>query len=98
MEQDGLHSDLQALERKLNILINEYSTLKQEVNQLKSENEELHNTIKIKDYQLNSFQNKIKISKIVDYVSTGENNIPELKQKIDDYINEIDKCILLLSK
>jgi chromosome segregation ATPase len=98
MEQDGLHSDLQALERKLNILINEYSTLKQEVNQLKSENEELHNTIKIKDNQLNSFQNKIKISKIVDYVSTGENNIPELKQKIDDYINEIDKCILLLSK
>jgi chromosome segregation ATPase len=98
MEQDGLHSDLQALERKLNILINEYSTLKQEVKQLKSENEELHNTIKIKDYQLNSFQNKIKISKIVDYVSTGENNIPELKQKIDDYINEIDKCILLLSK
>jgi chromosome segregation ATPase len=98
MEQDGLHSDLQALERKLNILINEFSTLKQEVNQLKNENEELHNTIKIKDNQLNSFQNKIKISKIVDYVSTGENNIPELKQKIDDYINEIDKCILLLSK
>jgi chromosome segregation ATPase len=98
MEKDSLHADLQALERKLNILINEHAQLKQEVIQLKQDNNELHLNIKFKDNQLNSFQNKIKISKLVDYVSTGDNNIPELKQKIDDYIKEIDKCILLLSK
>lgn len=98
MEKDGLQSDIQALERKLKILINDYSGLKQEINELKRENEELRSTIKNKDNQLDGFQNRIKISKIVDYVSTGENNLPELKQKIDDYIKEIDKCILLLSK
>lgn len=98
MEQDTLHADLQSLERKINFLINEYSGLKQEMEEVKSENEELRSMIKLKDNQLDSFQNKFKISKLVDYVSTGENNIPELKQKIDDYIKIIDKCILQLSK
>jgi regulator of replication initiation timing len=98
MEKDSLLSDLQALERKLNILITEHVQLKQEIFQLRQENSELHHIIKFKDNQLDSFQNKIKISKLVENVSGGDNNIPELKLKIDDYIKEIDKCILLLSK
>lgn len=98
MEQGDLHAEIEALERKLIILINEYGSLKQENIELKRENQDLRSALKLKDNQIDSFQNKIKISKIVDYVSTGENNIPELKQKIDDYIREIDKCILLLNK
>lgn len=98
MEQEGLYAELQSLERKLKILIGEYSMLRDEANALRRENLELRSALSAKDNQLNSFQNKFKISKLVDYVSDGENNMPELKQKIDDYIKEIDKCILQLSK
>lgn len=98
MEQDKLNSDLNSLERKLKLLIMEYQNLKRETSELRRENEELRELVNQKDNQINNFQNKFKISKIVDYLNAGENNVPELKQQIDDYIKEIDKCILHLSK
>lgn len=98
MEQEGLYAELQSLERRIRILLNEYSMAKEEAEALRRENQELRSAIQAKDNQLISFQNKIKISKIVDYVSDGEKDMPELKRKIDDYIKEIDKCILQLSK
>lgn len=65
---------------------------------LKNKNEELKNLLNSKEQQIQDFQNKIKISTIVDSISVGDSEATEVKIKIDDYIKEIDNCINQLSK
>jgi len=52
----------------------------------------------LKEQQILDFQNRIKISTIVDSIAGGETEAAEVKSKIDDYIKEIDKCISQLNK
>jgi regulator of replication initiation timing len=98
MQVDKLKSDLAVLERKLKILIGEHNSMRDEVNFLKVENSQLRTVIKEKDEQIGNFHNKIKITKIADSIDAGEQDAAELKKKLDDYIKEIDKCILHFSK
>ncbi|MEM1406528.1 MAG: hypothetical protein AAGG59_07125 [Bacteroidota bacterium] len=98
MNKDLLKSQLGTLERKLNLLLNEFSSVRKERAQLSAENEELRALIKSRDEQISGFQNKIKISKIVEGIDTEGEDSSELKKKIDVYIKEIDRCIAHLSK
>ncbi len=98
MSNDLLKSQLSTLERKLNLLLNEFHTVKNERTKLSAENDQLRSLLKAKDEQITSFQNKIKISKIVEGIDTEGEDSSELKKKIDDYIKEIDRCIAHLSK
>ncbi|MEQ8925391.1 MAG: hypothetical protein RLO81_06225 [Fulvivirga sp.] len=98
MSQDLLKNNISNLERKLVLLIDKYKTMKTEVEMLKEQNGELKDLLKQKDAQVSSFQNQIKISKIVDEIDSGGEDATELRRKIDDYIKEIDKCILHLSR
>ncbi|QSE97399.1 DUF3450 domain-containing protein [Fulvivirga lutea] len=98
MSQDLLKNNISNLERKLVLLIDKYKTMKTEVELLKEQNGELKDLLKQKDAQVSSFQNQIKISKIVDEIDSGGEDATELRRKIDDYIKEIDKCILHLSR
>ncbi len=98
MKRDRLNLELQALERKIRLLISHYNNLKTANEALKTENLELKSLIEAKDKQLNDFQNKIKISTIVDRITVGEKEVKEVKTKIDEHIKEIDKCINELSK
>jgi len=98
MSQDLLKNNISNLERKLVLLIDKYKTMKGEVDLLKEQNGELKDLLKQKDAQVSSFQNQIKISKIVDEIDSGGEDATELRRKIDDYIKEIDKCILHLSR
>ena len=98
MEQNELKAQLTSLERKVKLLINDYQHAKKEVEQLQLENSSLKSIIKEKEDQINSFQNTIKIGKIVGSIDAGEGNSSELKHRVDEYIREIDKCIVHLSK
>jgi chromosome segregation ATPase len=98
MEQDILKTNLNGLERKLLVLINEHKSLKEEIKTLKTENQELKSSLKGRDEQLFNFKNQIKISKIVDNINPEDGSVSELKKKVDDYIREIDKCIAYLSR
>ena len=98
MEQDILKTNLNGLERKLLVLINEHKSLKEEIKTLKTENQELKSGLKGRDEQLHNFKNQIKISKIVDNINPEDGSVSELKKKVDDYIREIDKCIAYLSR
>lgn len=93
-----LHAMLASMERKVRVLVGAYSEVRQERDLLRNENKQLKSIISEKDTQIAGFQNQIKISKIVNHVSGNENPPAELKQKIDDYIKEIDRCILHLSR
>ena len=98
MKRDRLNNELQSLERKIRLLMTQYSQEKKSKEDLINQNEELKSLLNSKEQQISDFQNKIKISTIVDSISVGESEATEVKNKIDDYIKEIDKCINQLSK
>ncbi len=98
MNQEGLHTELNALERKVQLLLNEFQNTKNELNILKAENQDLKSALKQKDERIKDFQNQDKISKIVGSIGKSEEEASEMKGKIDEYIKEIDKCILHLTR
>lgn len=98
MNQELLKNNLSGLERKITLLVSEHKKLKTEVKTLKTENQELKAGIHTRDEQLVNFKNQIKISKIVDNINPEDGSISELKKKVDDYIQEIDRCIAYFSR
>lgn len=98
MNQELLKTNLNGLERKILVLVNEHKKLKEEIKSLKTENQDLKAGIHSRDEQLLNFKNQIKISKIVDNISPEDGSVSELKRKVDNYIQEIDKCIAYLSR
>lgn len=98
MSNDTLRSEIISLERKVKLLLSEHSHLKNEVESIRRENDSLKNLLDQKESNLVHFQNQMKISKIVESMVVGERNTIELKEVIDDYIKEIDKCIAHLGE
>ncbi|MEX2232295.1 MAG: hypothetical protein WD824_09050 [Cyclobacteriaceae bacterium] len=98
MDQEVLKTNLNGLERKLLVLVNEHKNLKEEIKTLKNENHELKTAVKIRDEQIEGFHNQQKITKIVDNLHPEDGSVSELKKKVDEYIREIDKCIAHLSR
>ncbi|MCZ8217625.1 MAG: hypothetical protein O9262_15380 [Cyclobacteriaceae bacterium] len=98
MNQETLKNNLQGLERKLQILVGEHKSLKEQVALLKQENQELKSGLRSRDEQLLNFKNQIKISKIVDNLNPEDGSSSELKKKVEEYIREVDRCIAYLSR
>jgi len=98
MDQELLKTNLNGLERKILVLLNEHKALKDEMKGLKLENHELRGDLRRRDEQLSNFKNQIKITKIVDNINPEDGSVSELKKKVDEYIREIDKCIAHLSQ
>ncbi|HYG19136.1 MAG TPA: hypothetical protein VD816_09405 [Ohtaekwangia sp.] len=98
MDQELLKSNLNGLERKILVLVNEHKSLKEELRGVKSENHELKTAIRARDEQIAGFHNQLKITKIVDNLNPEDGSVLELKKKVDEYIREIDKCIAHLSR
>jgi hypothetical protein len=98
MDQELLKNNLNGLERKIVVLINEHKNLKDELKGLKSENQQLKAALKARDEQITGFHNQLKITKIVDNINPEDGSVLELKKKVDEYIREIDKCIAHLSR
>jgi regulator of replication initiation timing len=98
MDQEALKSNLNGLERKVLLLLNEHKSLKDQLKSLKLENHELKTDMSKRDEQLHHFKNQIKITKIVDHINPEDKGVSELKKKVDEYIREIDKCIAHLSR
>jgi chromosome segregation ATPase len=98
MNQETLKTNLNGLERKLQLLIGEHKSLKDQVGLLKQENQELKSGLRSRDEQLLNFKNQIKISKIVDNLNPEDGSSSELKKKVEEYIREVDRCIAYLSR
>ena len=98
MDQELLKTNLNGLERKIFVLVNEHKNLKEELKGLKRENQELKEAVRARDEQIAGFHNQLKITKIVDSINPEDGSVSELKKKVDEYIREIDKCIAHLSR
>ncbi len=98
MEKDQLIKELTLLERRIKLFMNEHQSNQEQLRILKVENSNLKATLKSKEEQILDFQNQNKISTIVGNIATGGEDATELKQYINEYIKEIDKCIAHLSR
>ena len=85
--------------------------LKEELHRLTLENEQLKTTIKNQAAEIkaiskkqetlknqNNFQNVYKISKLVNSITADSEETTDLKLRIDEYIQELTRCIAHLSK
>ena len=87
---------------KLILLINDHQKLKKEMELIRSENEDLKGQLKNRDAEISDFQNKDKMSKIVNGTVVGQGiaqeDTAELVDVLNGYIREVDKCIAQLSE
>ena len=97
MSPESLNNELNNLERRIKLIISEQVRLKNEVEMHKNENLQLREKISLKERELNNFQNKFKLNQIADNAIENANS-EELKELLNKYIMEIDKCILHLSE
>ncbi|MFY0593670.1 MAG: hypothetical protein JXQ92_13570 [Roseivirga sp.] len=65
--------------------------------QLQIKNEQLQLEVETLKGQLADFQNQYKIAKIASSTTVEKEESTELKQKLNEYIKEIDRCIAHLS-
>ena len=98
MRKENLRLGLVSLERKVKFLLEEKKKLTDQVSTLQGEKELLISKLKDREELIGDFQNQIKISKIVNNIGEGSEETENLRSKIDEYIQEIDKCIAQLSE
>lgn len=91
-------SIINSLEEKVKKLITLHKTLKSENQYFSSENNDLHNIIKLKDNELKDLQGKYEQLKLAKLLVTGSEDVHEAKLKVNKIVREIDKCIALLNK
>ena len=97
MAAETIDMKLQSLESNLKKLIQSRKS-DQEVNvQLQQKNTQLQLEVETLRGQLTDFQNQYKIAKIVSSTTVEKEESAELKNKLNEYIKEIDRCIAHLS-
>ena len=87
-----------SLEVKIKQLISLYSKVKQEKQKAINEGKDLIKSLAEKQETINSLEEKIKLIKMSKVVSSSNEDNKKTKQKINEYVREIDKCIALLNK
>ena len=87
------------IEHKVNKIISLYHSLKKEKEEILEENTNLRSEILERDKNIKSLEDKIKLLRITRSVDTHDLEMnKESRQKINEYVREIDKCIALLNK
>jgi len=90
MEDKELKERLNLFERKMQKLIVKTTTLKKELDRVVEENKQKE--------ELDNFHNQEKFTKLVASILTGADGANGLKKRLNEYIEEIDKCIALMSR
>ena len=87
------------IERKVSKLIKLYQSVQKEKEDILTENNKLKSDLSDKDESIKNLEEKIKLLRITKSVSTQDDKRnKESRQKINEYVREIDKCIALLNK
>ena len=92
-----MDNKFELIKSKIELLVDKLELSSFEIDELKNENLLLKKQMESQNEELKSFKNREKISKIVEGVTGSNEKGAQLKQKINEYIKEIDKCIAYLS-
>jgi len=79
-------------------LIELYSALQEENDLLKLENQTLSSALKSSKEKSQELEEKLRILKMAKSFSETNEKTLDIKQKINEFVQEIDKCIVLLKK
>ena len=87
------------IESKVKKIISLYNSLKKEKEEILEKNKTLKSEVEDRDKDIKRLEEKIKLLRITKSVSTQDvEKNKESRQKINEYVREIDKCIALLNK
>ena len=87
------------IEKKVSKLIKLYQSVQKEKEEILTEHNKLESDLSDKDKTIKRLEEKIKLLRITKSVSTQDDKRnKESRQKINEYVREIDKCIALLNK
>ena len=92
-----IHDELQRLERLAGQVMRKIQQIEQENVALRQELADAKKQTLQKEESLEHFKNQIKISKIVNNIPVENKASAELKERINNYIKEIDKVVDYLS-
>ncbi|MCW5906223.1 MAG: hypothetical protein KIS94_00020 [Chitinophagales bacterium] len=96
-----IHLRLSQVETKVRKLINENQSVAAKCSELEKETERLKQLLAEEQHRNTELHNKIKIIKLAQNIGTndsGNNELTELKRKINEYIKEIDNCMAMLNE
>lgn len=79
-------------------LIELCAALQEENDLLKLESEALNVAIKVSTAKTKDLEEKLRVLKLAKSFSETNEKSVDIKQKINDFVQEIDKCIVLLKK
>jgi len=74
------------------------SALQEENDLLKLENQSLTAAVKVSKDKVDELEQKMKVLKMAKSFSETNEKTLDIKQKINEFVQEIDKCIVLLKK
>jgi len=93
-----IHDELQKLEKLSHRIQQRLMDVNEENLRLNNRVEELKEELKQKEQEIEHFKNKIKISNIVDNRMVNPEDSTEMRDLINNYIQEIDHLITYLSE
>ena len=93
-----MKSIINNIEVKLGKIIQKLGDLQLEKSDLQKNNHTLNERLQVKDKQIASLQDKVKLMNISKSVDSDSEDLKATKLKINEYVREIDKCIALLNK
>jgi len=92
------YEELMILNRKLDELLIKYETIRTELTDLKTFNNELTTKLQEKEIKLNELEIKYERVKLSGALLGDGENALEAKKKITDLVREIDRCVALLNR
>jgi len=94
----SITEQLSAVTEKTERLIELCTVLQQENDLLKRERETLANSVKESKNKHIELEEKLRVLKLAKSFSETNEKSLDIKQKINEFVQEIDKCIVLLKK
>lgn len=89
---------LERILSKTNYLIERCNTLQQENRQLKLENQQIKTTLQASEAQVTELNENLRVLKLAKSIDKTSEKTLDIKQKINEFVREIDKCVFLLKK
>lgn len=93
-----IHESLQRTEKLVQQLGKKLQQAQKDNETLQSKLVSLRNQLEAKERTLEDFKNQIKIAKLVNSIPVEDLESAELREKINNYIQEIDNIIAYLSE
>ena len=93
-----IQEELQQLEKITGQVRTKLQKLEEENGKLRDDLEGLRKSMTEREQELKDFKNQIKITKLVNSIPVANIESAELREKINNYIQEIDNIIAYLSE